>query len=245
VWRREIEYSAGDVLCAPAHFGALVGEVGLDPNVDAASSWLWGDTAFYERFVGVVNSGGCNHAVSVATCLANDSYLQPTAEFAGRSAIVAGDDWDFGLRARMRGFAIERVASPVVVTSTRRHAADPVGFLAGRSYERPFEPVRGSALAAVWPPDEGWDAIAARGRARLVAHFLLKPILAGLEPHGALDWFLGEPLVKQVAEIASRAPRWDSDWNSFRTAVISLLFEDDVFACCGRIAQRLSGAVTE
>jgi hypothetical protein len=244
-WMLEIERSNADVLCAPAHFGALRGEVALDADVDAASSWMWSDTALYERFAGIVNTGGCNHAVSLATWASNDGYLQPTAPFDGAPLIVAGDDWDFGLRARMRGFVVERVSSPVVVTSTRRIVADAVGFLAGRSYELPFVPIRGAAPAPAWPPAEAWSTIVARGRARLVAHFLLKPILAGVQRRGSLDWFLGEALTKELGELVQRAPHWDGDWNTFRTDLVAMLFEDEVFAYCGRIAQHLSGAVGE
>jgi hypothetical protein len=142
----------------------------------------------------------------------------------------------------MHGYSVERVTAPVVVTSTRRIVSDPVGFLAGRSYEREFVPVRDGASTDPWPPIEAWGAIAARGRARLVAHFLLKPILAGIEPDGALEWFLGEALTKELARTRERAPRRAAEWNAYRTELIDLLFEPEVFAFCGRVAAHLSGA---
>lgn len=244
-WLTEIQQSTEDILCAPAHFGALPGESELNGDVRAASSWMWADTSLYERMVGIVNVGGCNHAVSLAVCSANGSYLQPTIGVGSERLIVAGDDWDFGLRARLSRFSIGRVDTPAVVTSTRRLVADPIGFLAGRSYERPFEPVRGSAVIETWPPEEPWNAVAARGRARLAAHFLAKPLFAGVTPVGPLEWFLGESLQEELALLSGRAPHLDSDWNLFRSELVNFLFEDEVFACCGRIAQHLSGAVMQ
>jgi GT2 family glycosyltransferase len=240
-WLAGIEQKTEDILCAPAHFGALTGERELNREVQVASSWMWADTSLYESLVGVVNVGGCNHAVSLAVCLANGSYLQPTTGAGKDRTIVAGDDWDFGLRARLSLFSIGRVDAPVVVTSTRRLVADPVGFLAGRSYERPFEPIRDASSSQAWPPEEPWNAIAARGRARLAAHFLAKPLFAGIAPEGPLDWFLGKTLFAELLRLSENAPQRDSDWNVFRSELIDFLFEEEVFAYCGRISQHLSG----
>jgi len=242
-WLAGIEQSSEDILCAPAHFGALTGESELNGDVQTASSWMWADTSLYERMIGVVNVGGCNHAVSLAVCSANGSYLQPTIGVDGARSIVAGDDWDFGLRARMSRFSIGRVDAPVVVTSTRRLVADPVGFLAGRSYERQFEPIRDTPSTHAWPPEEPWNEIAARGRARMAAHFLAKPLFAGVTPEGPLEWFLGKSLLEELVRLSEHAPRWDSDWNVFRSELIDFLFDEEVFAYCGRISQHLSGGL--
>jgi hypothetical protein len=242
-WIDAIASSNADVLGAPAFFGAIGPEAGLVADVEAASAWMWGDTSLYERFVGLVNVGGCNHAVSVAVAEANGWYLQPTQEIDGIPTMVAGDDWDFGLRARMSGWTTARVGGPLVTTSIRRIAADPVGFLAGRSYERPFVPIRGAAAAAAWPPVEPWAEVARRGRARLVAHFLAKPLLAGLPPVGALRWFLGESLSVEFDKLAAPAPKWQrgEDWNDYRTSLIELCFSGEVFGWCERAATQIAG----
>lgn len=242
-WVEAIRSSEGDILSGPSHFVALGDEPSLSEDAEAASSWMWSDTSLYERFVGVVNLGGCNHAVSLRDCIDNSFYLQPTTELSGRKVLVAGDDWDFGLRARMRGRTIRRVGSPLVKTSSRRIASDPVGFLAGRIYEGPFGPVRTVTPDASWPPAETWSSIALRGRARLVAHFLLKPILAGLRPQGSLAWFIGDELASELEKLRAVAPKWEptSDWNAFRSALIELIFEEEPFDWCSRVAQKLAG----
>ncbi|MDA8032822.1 MAG: glycosyltransferase [Actinomycetota bacterium] len=244
-WAATIAEQAGDVLGGPALFGPVAGEVPLHDDVLAASGWMWSDTSLYERFVGLVNLGGCNHAASLAAVAANGWYHQPTDRVDGAEVVVAGDDWDFGLRARMAGLEVVRVDGPAVVTSMRRIAADPVGFLAGRSYEAAFLPVRGAPGATSWPPEEPWVDVARRGRARLVAHFLLKPLLAGIEPAGELDWFLGPALSGELAGLRARAPgRRDGGWNDYRKALVALLFEPDVFGWCERVALRIAGADT-
>jgi Glycosyltransferase like family 2 len=242
-WVEAIHSSDVDILGGPAIFAPVGDEAALPDDVEAASGFMWSDTGLYEHFVGLVNVGGCNHAVSVEVARANTWYLQPTALVEGTRRIVPGDDWDFGLRARMNGCTTQRVSQPAVTTSVRRIAADPVGFLAGRSYERPFEPIRGAAVSEGWPPAEPWQAVASRGRARLVAHFLAKPLLAGVAPAGALDWFLGPEFAAEWDKLASSAPGWrrGEDWNEFRTALIDRCFADEVFEWCRRVAMQLSG----
>jgi Glycosyltransferase like family 2 len=242
-WVAAIETSSADVLGAPAHFGPIGTETSLAPDVEAASTWMWGDTGLYAHFAGLVNVGGCNHAVPLAVCRANSWYLQPTQVVDGAERIVAGDDWDFGLRARLSGFTTTRVPGPVVTTSTRRIAADPVGFLAGRSYERPFEPIRGDADPTAWPPAESWAAVAGHGRARLVAHFLAKPLLAGLPSLGALGWFLGPELDAELDKLLVDTPAWrpGQEWNSYRTELVERCFSDEVFGWCSRVALRIAG----
>ncbi len=240
-WLGQITTSSAELLTAPAHFGSVNGEPLLTDDVNAASAWMWSDTTFYERFVGVVNLGGSNHAISLACYNAVGGYLQPTAELEGRQVLVAGDDWDFGLRARLRGYAIERVEAPLVIASTRRIAADPVGFLSGRTYEGIFAPVPTDGASEPWPPSEPWNSVVTRGRARIFAHFLLKPLLAGLKPLGAIEWFVGRELSDELAAILDRSPVLDIDWNEFRTTLIGMIFGDDVFSFCRRAAAQLTG----
>lgn len=245
-WGAAIATGEADVLGGPAHFGPVPGEAPLLDDVLVASGWMWHDTSLYEHFVGLVNLGGCNHAVSVETAQANGWYRQPTVPMGGVEVLVAGDDWDFGLRARMAGRRLARVGGPAVVTSMRRIAADPVGFLAGRTYEQAFSPVRGAPEPWGWPPEEPWVDIVRRGRARLVAHFLLKPLLAGIEPSGELRWFLGPDLADDLETLRARAPRLEGEeeWNDYRAALVSMLFEPETFAWCERVAVQIAGAGT-
>jgi hypothetical protein len=242
-WWKAISSSTAEILSAPAHFGAGPGETPLREEVDALGSWLWSDTFLYERFLGIVNLGGSNHAISLERCAWLGGYLQPTAIIDGERALVAGDDWDFGLRARIAGYMIEPTPAPVVIASPRRIVADPVGFLAGRSYEGTFAPVSERGPKNLWPPTEPWNEIAGRGRARIVAHFLLKPLIVGIEPTGTLEWLIGDTLSHEVQEVIHRAPPTGGEWNEYRTQLIAYLFTEEIFALCGRIAQYLAGSV--
>jgi hypothetical protein len=241
-WVVTIGASDADVLCGPSHFVALPGETPLLEDVRAAGAWLWGHTAWFERFAGVVNVGGCNHAVRASVCEANDHYVQPYVMHFDVAHAVAGDDWDFGLRARLRGFRVERVSGPDCLTSARRIARDPAGFLAGSTYEGPFLSVFEIEPQPTWPPSEGWPALADRGRARLAAHFLLKPALAGLALAPSLRWFLGDALFGRIRALEDvTSPSASTDWVGFRAALIERIFRPDVFDLARQAARRLSG----
>ena len=240
-WVDVLATTEADVLCAPAHFGSLPGEPPLLEDVRAASAWLWSHAAWFERFVGVVNVGGCNHAVRASVCDAVDHYLQPVETQGGVEHVVPGDDWDFGLRARLRGFRVERVPGPDCLTSARRIARDPAGFLAGSTYEGPFRSVLEIEHRPAWPPREDWPSLADRGRTRIAAHFLLKPLLAGLPPEPSLRWFLGDALRERVLGLERLEGAASGDWAEFRRKLVARLFEPEVFDLAGRVARRLSG----
>jgi len=240
-WADALATTDADVLCAPAHFASLPGEPPLLEDVRAASDWLWSHTAWFERFVGVVNVGGCNHAVRASVCEANDHYVQPVEAIDGVEHVVPGDDWDFGLRARLRGFRVERIPGPACRTSARRIARDPGGFLAGWTYEGPFRSVLEIEHRPAWPPREAWPALADRGRTRIAAHFLLKPLLAGLLPQPSLRWFLGDALCDHVLGLERFEGSASGDWVEFRRKLVARLFEPEVFDLAGRVARRLCG----
>jgi hypothetical protein len=240
-WCSVIGASSAKVISGPSHFAALSGDVELARDVEVVGGWLWGDTALYEHLVGVVNVGGANHAVELASGAANSWYLQPTELRDSEQVIVPGDDWDFGLRARVGGIAVERSSAPLVLTSNRRIAADPVAFLTGRTYERPFVPVREVPVDRRWPPEQDWRSIAWRFRARLVAHFLLKPLLAGIALPEHFDWFCPGELGAAFEAVISRRPSYDGDWNAFRGKILEMCFEEETFELCGRVALHLSG----
>jgi hypothetical protein len=240
-WTRAIDGSSADVLNGPLFFGPLGGDHALPEDVDAAAAWLWSLTALCETFVGIVNSGGCNHALRASVSEANEYYVQPVASVDGTEVIVPGSDWDFGLRARLQGIRVARVASPICVTSVRRIGHDPAGFLAGRSYEKPFEPVAAGDVATAWPPPEDWASIADNGRARIIAHFLLKPIVADLSAAPSLRWFLGETLWSELNAMSRMARPAPGQWQTYRTKLIGRLFEPETFDLARRIGRRLAG----
>ena len=240
-WITTISQSTADVLVATQLLRALPGERAADQDVKAACTWLWSHAELCETFVGIVNIGGCNHALLASLCSVNEYYVQPVATIGGRQVILAGEDWDFGLRARLNGFSIQRVGSPACVTSARRIVNDPAGFLAGRTYEKPFHPVSVAEVAPPWPPAEQWAALADAGRARIVAHFLLKPIIAGLHPAPSLRWFLGDRLRAELEEMPRMNRPVQSDWQEYRNNLISYLFEPQTIDLARRIGRQLAG----
>jgi hypothetical protein len=241
-WTETIQAASADVLSGPSFFAPIEGGYAMPPDADAASGWLWNMTGFCEHFVGLVNVGGCNHAVRASVCAANDYYVQPTQTVDGQVRMVPGDDWDFGLRARLRGFVVERANAPTCLTSARRLAADPADFIAGRAYEKPFEPVSAPTAAPVWPPAEEWPTMVDTGRARIVAHFLMKAVLAGLPVADTLRWFLGEPLWHELCAAAAVPPPTEAHgWVDYRTELIARLFEPATFDLARRIGRRLGG----
>ena len=240
-WVATIKTAAADILSGHSILGALPGDEVLEGDVAAASSWLWGGASFLEQFAGIVNVGGCNHAVRASVCAANDYYLQPLLLSDSGPVLVPGDDWDFGLRGRLRGFTVARAETPTCITSVRRITNDPAGFLAGRTYEKAFAPVTDPKRATPWPPDEDWAAMADKGRTRIVTHFLLKPVVAGLAVSPTLGWFLGESLWQELiaAPVTLSVP--SAPWQSYRAALIDRLFQPDAVNLARRISHRLLG----
>jgi Glycosyl transferase family 2 len=136
----------------------------------------WGRAvAWSERCVGVVNPTGANHAVRLHALEHVGWYRQPTSAVLGPEVVVAGDDWDLGIRIRLAQLGAGRV--PIIVrTSPRRFLIDPVAYLTGAAHDGPFRRVD----AAVAEGDE-LPAVAHAVATRAVLHFLVKPVLLGLE----------------------------------------------------------------
>ncbi len=129
-----------------------------------------------EDRVGVTNLNGVNHAVRLGAYHACGPYRQPTGVGPDGPVVLAGEDWDLGLRLRLAGYTI----APTTITVAdrgRRLLADLAAYLGGTAYEGAFRRVQASGpaqdldaeqLARFWPG-------AAR---RAVLHFYAKPILA-------------------------------------------------------------------
>jgi hypothetical protein len=240
-WEATIMGSKAALVAVGAHLHPLRGEERPPEAVMTAARWLWDFTTRCEELIGVVNIGGCNHAVRADVCIELGAYIQPIQESAdGQRSVVAGDDWDFGLRARMRGYEIARSSRPHCRTSSRRLAEDPVGFLTGRVYEGPFRPVVGNQ-GKTWPPHESWADIAGPATARLAAHFLLKPLVCGVALNPGAGWFLSTVIQDDVAALMKTAPRYEGDWLAFRSELMQFIFQPAAKKISMRLAAQLQG----
>jgi len=129
-----------------------------------------------EALVGVTNLNGVNHAVRRSAYLTCGPYLQPTAPGPDGPVVLAGEDWDLGIRLRLAGYRIA-ATDLTVADRGRRLLADLVAYLGGIAYEGEFRRVHAERPAGDLDADE--LAMLAPGTARrALLHFYLKPILA-------------------------------------------------------------------
>jgi hypothetical protein len=172
----------------------------------------WSETVRWcEDIVGVVNPTGANHAVRLDALESVGWYQQPTSNVAGSGVVVAGDDWDLGVRLRIEGASTRRV--PILATtSPRRFLADPSGYLTGTAHDGEFrrvEAANGAPLGSLPRPTQV--------RARAVSHFLLKPVLLGLDVEWAsvrID--LSLDLTEQLRRVhRSGRAAWDRSRDEF------------------------------
>ena len=209
-WTSVLASAGRDVLVTGSY--SLAGDpvaelVGGEVVADA-----WSDTVRWcEDVVGVVNPTGANHAVRLDALESAGWYSQPLSDVVGQGVVVAGDDWDLGVRLRLGGASTRRV--PIVVTtSSRRFLADPTAYLTGAAHDGEFRRVDatgGRPLAPLPAPT--------RVRARAVSHFFLKPVLLGLE----VDWVsvrfdLSQELTERLRPVHhSGRAAWDRSRDEF------------------------------
>jgi hypothetical protein len=213
-WRRHLERSDADLVTGSYRFA----EQDLAAVRDARTSFhTFGETVrVCEDYVGVVNPTGTNHAVRASSYVRIGGYQQPrSTRVSGRSCLVAGDDWDLGVRTRLAGLAVERIDHRMVV-SARRFLADPAGYLTGAAHDGPFERVE---TAGKPPPVPDLAKVTRATTARAVLHFLLKPLLLGIggvspviELCAHLDPGVGDAVVSAMG--AGRR-LWAADRDSF------------------------------
>lgn len=208
----------------------------------AALKAAWADTvAWCEAAVGVVNATGANHAVRVDALRSVGWYRQPVSDVVGRQAVVAGDDWDLGVRLGLAGATTLR--APIVVrTSARRFFADPAAYLTGRAHDGEFRRIEAtsSSLEHVELADP-LDVCA-----RALSHFLVKPVLLGFRVEWArLRADLPARLVAAVSGIhgAGRAV-WDRSRDEFIYGLLPDL-GDLALALAGALARRLPTPVAD
>ena len=129
-----------------------------------------------ESLAGATNLNGVNHAVRTSAYDTAGPYLQPTAPGPDGPVVLAGEDWDLGVRLRLAGY---RVAATEVSVADRgrRLLADVRAYLGGTAYEGPFRRVVGTA-APVDLTEADVDRLLPGTARRALLHFYLKPLLA-------------------------------------------------------------------
>ena len=129
-----------------------------------------------EALLGVTNLNGVNHAVRRSAYETCGPYLQPTAPGPDGPVVLAGEDWDLGVRLRQAGYRIAS-ADIVVADRGRRLLADLRAYLGGTAYEGAFERVEPTAPATDLTTSE-LDALWSGTARRALLHFYFKPLLA-------------------------------------------------------------------
>lgn len=129
-----------------------------------------------ESLVGVTNLNGVNHAVRRSAYETCGPYLQPTTPGPDGPVVLAGEDWDLGVRLRQAGYRIAS-AEIVVADRGRRLLADLRAYLGGTAYEGAFARVQATAPATDLTTAE-LDALLAGTARRALLHFYFKPLLA-------------------------------------------------------------------
>ncbi len=129
-----------------------------------------------EALVGVTNLNGVNHAVRLSAYETCGPYLQPSAPGPDGPEVLAGEDWDLGVRLRQAGYRLES-ADIAVADRGRRLLADLVAYLGGSAYEGAFKRVVQTAPAQDLTAAQV-DWLLAGSARRALAHFYFKPLLA-------------------------------------------------------------------
>jgi len=174
-----------------------------NPNAHAVLKKIGQRIGVAEKIFGVINTGGFNLATerksySIAGPFAQPYRLLPN----GHREILAGEDWDFGTRARAVGMSLSSTSlSPVDVDPRRYHAA-PIEFFDGTAYEKEFLRVN------VRGPSKDIDAclhekLLEIGARKQCMYFIGKPILTD-------DTLLGKPEVRAFLGegLADEMGRW-------------------------------------
>lgn len=150
------------------------------PNAAAVSAAFGDVIGVSEGALGVTNLNGVNHAVRTSAYLTAGPYLQPTAPGADGPIVLAGEDWDLGVRIRRAGFRIIDTEA-AVRDRGRRLLADVYAYVSGEAYEGAFTRLQPHAPSIDVPAA---DVAALRESAveRSLRHFFFKPLLAGAVP---------------------------------------------------------------
>ena len=146
------------------------------PNARRVSARFGQVVVRSEDLLGPTNLNGVNHAVRLEAYETAGPYLQPTAPGPDGPVVLAGEDWDLGVRLRLAGYRIAG-ADVTVADRGRRLLADLQAYLGGTAYEGPFRRVEAAADPEDLDDDVAEVLLAGAAR-RALLHFYLKPVLA-------------------------------------------------------------------
>jgi glycosyltransferase involved in cell wall biosynthesis len=177
-WDRTLREVDGDESIGAVNGGELQAHLYVDhPNAAVVSSAFGLGIGAGEGAAGVTNLNGVNHAVRTIAYLTAGPYLQPTAPGPHGELVLAGEDWDLGVRLRRAGFTVAETEA-AVVDRGRRLLTDVHAYVSGEAYEGAFrrlaprtDPSADIAADEIAPLVDG-------ALERSLRHFLLKPILA-------------------------------------------------------------------
>lgn len=193
-----------------ATVGAVNGEEQQDhllepfPNARRLSERFGTVVVRSEELLGPTNLNGVNHAVRTEAYATGGPYRQPWGEGPDGPVVLAGEDWDLGVRLRLAGYRI----APTEVTVAdrgRRLLADLVAYLGGTAYEGAFERVEPNGPPADVSPAELAELLPGTAR-RALLHFYAKPVLA-------VPRLLEEPIGLDAATV-TRMRDWMARWPS-------------------------------
>jgi glycosyltransferase involved in cell wall biosynthesis len=177
-WDRTLQQVHGDESVGAVNGGEQQAHLyAQHPNAAMVSSAFGLGLVTGEQAAGVTNLNGVNHAVRVAAYLTAGPYLQPTAPGPHGELVLAGEDWDLGVRLRRAGWTVAETEA-AVVDRGRRLLTDVHAYVSGEAYEGAFRRLEPRA-----DPSDDIDAdeivsLVDGAIERSLRHFLLKPILA-------------------------------------------------------------------
>ncbi|MGE0307000.1 MAG: glycosyltransferase family 2 protein [Acidimicrobiia bacterium] len=146
------------------------------PNAQVLSQRFGEVVVRSESILGPTNLNGVNHAVRTEAYIACGPYRQPVGDGPNGPIMLAGEDWDLGVRLRLAGY---RIASTEVAVADRgrRLLADLVAYLGGTAYEGAFTRVEASGPTIDVTGEQLAQLLPGTAR-RALLHFYAKPILA-------------------------------------------------------------------
>lgn len=162
--------------------GAVNGEERQDhllepfPNARALSARFGAVVVRSEALVGPTNLNGVNHAVRTEAYVTCGPYRQPVGEGPDGPVVLAGEDWDLGVRLRLAGYRIAP-AEVAVADRGRRLLADLAAYLGGTAYEGAFGRVEAEGPAVDVSDAQLAELLPGTAR-RALLHFYAKPLLA-------------------------------------------------------------------
>ena len=150
------------------------------PRAASVSAAFGGVIGVSEGALGVTNLNGVNHAVRTSAYLTAGPYLQPTAPGPDGPIVLAGEDWDLGVRIRRAGFRVVDTEA-AVRDRGRRLLSDVYAYVSGEAYEGAFTRLRSRKKPADVPAADV-DVLRELAVERSLRHFFFKPLLAGAVP---------------------------------------------------------------